>query len=113
MIEEEVIEFVKKNHDDFVNNEYPKDLVEQMTARKFRDWCGEIGEAHNFLITPFMRKYFDFQQLLKYEWKYSASGGGEEYYLVRETIDKKLEFIYEEDFNWYYMNCWIVTIPTY
>jgi len=111
--DDEVIEFVLKNHDDFEDNECPENIVPEIACMNFKEWKNRIGEYNDFKMNPLIKKYFDFKQLLKDEWKYSACMGGDEYYLVRETLDGKLEFIYEENFDDYVENCRIVTIPTY
>ena len=109
----EVVEFVFKTHDDFVDNEYPEDLVPEVASFNFKEWKNMIAECNDFKMNPLIKKYFDFKQLLRDEWKYSACMGGEEYYLVRETPDNKLEFITEENFDLYYENCRIITMPTH
>jgi hypothetical protein len=112
---EYVCEFVKINHEDFVFNEYPEDLQDQMTARTYRDWCDMVANNNDFKISPLMKKYFDFKQLLTDEWNYSACMGGEEYYLARvdETDkNKSLKLIEDiDEFNVYYKNCWVITMP--
>ena len=108
--EEEAIEFVKKNHEDFENNEYPADLIEQMKCYTFLEWRDMIAETNNFKMNPLIKKYFDFQQLLKDEVEYSACMGGEEYYLLRVDYNGRFRFI-DNDFNSYWDECIIVTIP--
>jgi hypothetical protein len=108
---EEVIEFVKKTHDDFLNDDYSEDLLEQMTARSFRDWCDYVAEAHEFKMTPFMKKYFDFKQVLKDEWEYSACMGGDAYYLVRSLGDTFKLIECGDEFEVYYDKCLVVMIP--
>ena len=109
--DKEVIEFVKRTHDDFENDTIPEDLIKQMCCYTYKEWCEMIAINNNFLISPLIKKYFDFQQLLQDEWSLSACMGGEEYYLVRlEQGDLKL-IDSGDEFNLYYSKCWVVTIP--
>jgi len=111
--DEEVIEFVRENHDDFVNDEYPEDLVKEMKCYRFPEWRNMIAESNDFKMNPMMKKYFDFKQLLEDEWNYSSCMGGDEYYLVWKVIGGGLRMVTEGTFNATYENCWIVTMPTH
>jgi hypothetical protein len=113
--DEEVIEFVKKTHKDFYNNEaeYTEEQIEEMSCYTFTDWCDFIAEAHDFKMTKFMKKYFDFKRLLEDEWYNSASNGGHEYYLVYEEYGKGLKHLSSENFELAFQFCWVVTIPTH
>jgi hypothetical protein len=109
----EVIEFVKETHEDFVNDEYPEDLVEQMKCYTFPEWRDMIAENNDFKVNPVIRKYFDFKELLEDEWNHSACMGGDEYYLVWFLCGKGLQLVSEGTFNAVYENCWVVTMPTH
>lgn len=110
--DEEVIEFVKRTHDDFENDNIPEDLIKQMYCYTYKEWCEMIAESNDFSISPLMKKYFDFQQLLEDEWEYSACMGGKEYYLVRLDNRGDLKLMDSGgEFNLHYSKCWVVTIP--
>jgi hypothetical protein len=110
---ENIIEFVKRTHDDFEDDNISKDRIEQMMCHTYKEWCKMIVECDDFSITPLVKKYFNFQQLLNDKWQYSASMGDCEYYLVRlEEGDLKL-IDNQVELNMYHTKCWIVTIPTH
>jgi len=111
--DDDVIAYVKETHEDFIENEYPADLLEQIRCVKFYDWKREVCEGHDFKYNPLIKKYFDFENLLRDEWNNSACCGGCEYYLVRVDIRGKLQIISSTDFSTFYEDCWVVTIPTH
>lgn len=110
--DEEVIEFVKRTHDDFEDDNIPEDLIKQMCCYTYKEWCEMIANNNDFSISPLIKKYFDFQQLLEDEWEYSACMGGLEYYLVRLDNRGDLKLMDNGgEFNMYHTKCWVVTIP--
>jgi hypothetical protein len=113
---EDIIEFVKTttSTDQFSQNEYPRELIDQMKCYTYQDWCKMISELNGFPYTMLIRRFFNFEAFLIHEWDFSKAEGCEDYYLVARKNDQQLKLLESADeFNNQCGIIWIVMIPTH
>jgi hypothetical protein len=108
---EEIINFVK-THENFIEDKWNEEDINTIICETFEDWCDRVYETKGLPKSSLVRKYFNFEQMLRDGWRNGCKANRLQYYLVGRDdntlylLDEAVRECGDAELSW----CWVVAV---